>query len=198
MTFRLTAPDPDFLDKLAFEFTAPVPPYIPARDTGRDPVPGTGPYMITGYIPGREVVFARNPYFREWSAAAQPAGSPDRIIWTFGTSVTRETAEIEDGQADWTDDPLPDVAGLSARFPGQVHISPLPEIVYTAFNTRVAPFDDPRVRRAFSLAADRGRFVACSAARTWPPRPARSCRRASPATGHTVRSAPTPAPPAPG
>ena len=76
VTFRLTAPDPDFLDKLAFEFTAPVPPYIPPRDVGRDPVPGTGPYMITRYIPGEEVVFARNPYFREWSAAAQPEGSP--------------------------------------------------------------------------------------------------------------------------
>jgi peptide/nickel transport system substrate-binding protein len=41
-----------------------------------------------------------------------------------------------------------------------VHISPLPDIVFTAFNTRVAPFNDPRVRRAFSLAADRSRFVA--------------------------------------
>jgi hypothetical protein len=48
VTFRLTAPDPDFLDKLAFEFTAPVPAYIPARDIGRDPVPGTGPYVVIG------------------------------------------------------------------------------------------------------------------------------------------------------
>ena len=160
VTFRLIAPDPDFLDKLAFEFTAPVPAGIPARDTGRAPVPATGPYMITRYVPGRQVVFARNPRFREWSAAAQPAGSPDRIVWTFGRSLAREAAEIETGTADWTDDPLPGVAGLAARFPGQVHISPLPLIVYTAFNTRVAPFSDPRVRRAFSLAADRRRFAA--------------------------------------
>ena len=160
VTFRLSAPDPDFLYKLAFGFTAPVPSYIPARDAGRDPVPGTGPYMITRYVPGRRVVFARNPYFREWSAAAQPAGFPDRIVWTFGTSLIREAAEIEAGQADWTNDPLPGVAGLRARFPAQVHISTLPEIVFAAFNTRVAPFNDPRVRRAFSLAADRNRFVA--------------------------------------
>ena len=160
VTFRLTAPDPDFLDKLAFEFTAPVPAYIPARDIGRDPVPGTGPYVITRYVPGRQVVFARNRYFREWSAAAQPDGSPDRIVWTFGTSLTREITQIETGQADWTDDTLPGVAQLAAQFPGQVHISPLPEIVYTAFNTRAAPFNDPAVRRAFSLAADRSRFAA--------------------------------------
>jgi YVTN family beta-propeller protein len=160
VTFRLTAPDPDFLDKLTFEFTAPVPAYIPARDIGADPVPGTGPYVITRYIPGRQVVFARNRYFREWSAAAQPDGSPDSIVWTFGTSLTQEITQIETGQADWTNDTLPGVAGLAAQFPGQVHINPLPEIVYTAFNTRAAPFNDPDVRRAFSLAADRGRFAA--------------------------------------
>ena len=40
VTFRLTAPDPDFLYKLAFRFTSPVPPYVPARDNGTDPVPG--------------------------------------------------------------------------------------------------------------------------------------------------------------
>ena len=32
--------------------------------------------------------------------------------------------------------------------------------MYTAFNTRVAPFNHPQVRRAFSLAADRRRLVA--------------------------------------
>jgi YVTN family beta-propeller protein len=160
VTFRLTTPDPDFLYKLAFGFTAPVPQNVPMRDSGTNPVPGTGPYMIARYIPGREVTFARNPYFKEWSAAAQPQGFPDRIVWTFGGSLTSETAEIENGQADWTDDPLPDVAGLIARFPAQVHVNPLPAIVFTAFNTRVAPFNDPRVRRAFSLAADRSSFVA--------------------------------------
>ena len=48
--------------------------------------------MITRYIPGRQVLFIRNPFFREWSAAAQPEGSPDRIVWTFGPSLTREAA----------------------------------------------------------------------------------------------------------
>ena len=159
VTFWLTAPDPGFLDKLAFEFTAPVPSYVPASEPSQGPVPCTGPYMITRYVPQRLVVFARNPYFREWSAAAQPTGSPDRIVWTFGLPLTREAAEIEAGQADWTNDPLPDVAGLAARYPAQVHINPLPAIVFTAFNTQVAPFNHPQVRRAFSLAADRGRFV---------------------------------------
>ena len=198
VTFRLSAPDPDFLYKLAFGFTAPVPSYIPAREAGRDPVPGTGPYMITWYVPGRRVVFARNPYFREWSAAAQPAGFPDRIVWTFGTSLTREAAEIETGRADWTNDPLPGVAGLRARFPAQVHISTLPEIVFAAFNTRVAPFNDPRVRRAFSLAADRNRFVGALGG---PGQAEPTCQILPPGIpGYrpSARSPPIPAPLAPG
>jgi YVTN family beta-propeller protein len=160
VTFHLTAPDPTFLDKLAFEFTTPVPSYVPATKPSRAPVACTGPYMITRYVPHRLAVFARNPYFREWSAAAQPAGSPDRIIWTFGLPLAREAAEIESGQADWTNDPLPGIAGIAARFPAQVDINPLPTIVFVAFNTRVAPFNYPQVRRAFSLAADRARFIA--------------------------------------
>ena len=160
ITFHLTAPDPTFQDKLAFEFTAPVPSYIPAAEPSRAPVPCTGPYMITRHVPRHLVVFARNPYFREWSAAAQPAGSPDRIVWTFGLPPARQAAEIEAGQADWTNDPLPDTAGLAARFPAQVRINPLPAIAYTAFNTRVPPFNHPQVRRAFSLAADRRRLIA--------------------------------------
>ena len=122
MTFHLTAPDPYFLDKLAFEFTAPVPPNIPARDVGTHSVPGTGPYMITRYIPGRQILFSRNPYFREWSPAAQPKGSPDRIVWAFGPSRTRGRADRR-READWTDDTLPDAAARRAHTRAVAHQS---------------------------------------------------------------------------
>ena len=117
------------MDKLAFEFTAPVPADVPMRDSGRVPVPSTGPYMITAFSPGREVAFARNPYFREWSAAAQPGGSPARIVWAFGGSLAGEAAGIEAGQADWTNDPLPGTAGIGAQFPARVHVNALPAIL---------------------------------------------------------------------
>ena len=80
VVFNLTAPDPDFLDNLTLPFNAPVPPGTPDHDVGTHPVPSTGPYQISRYVPGKEVVFTRNPQFREWSAAAQLAASarPDR------------------------------------------------------------------------------------------------------------------------
>jgi peptide/nickel transport system substrate-binding protein len=159
VTFHLTAPDGDFLYKLAFAFTAPVPASVPAHDVGTSPVPATGPYMITRVIPGREIDLGRNPYFRQWSAAAQPDGYPDRVVWRFGLTPAQETAAIEAGRADWMADPPPNIQALTARYNSQVHVNPLPGIAYVAFNVTVPPFNDLNVRQAVSLAADRNNAV---------------------------------------
>ena len=159
VTFHLTAPDGDFLDKLAFSFTAPVPASVPARAVRTSPVPATGPYMIARDVPGREVDLARNPEFRQWSAAAQPDGFPDRIVWQFGLTPAQEAAAIVAGRADWMLDPPPGLSGLMARYGSQVHINPLPGISYLAFNVTVPPFNDLSVRQAVSLAADRTKAV---------------------------------------
>ena len=159
VTFHLTALDGDFMDKLAFSFTAPVPASVPAHDVGTSPVPATGPYMITRTIPGREIDLGRNAYFRPWSAAAQPDGYPDRIVWRFGLTPVQETAAIEAGRADWMADPPPIYQALTARYNPQMHVNPLPGISYVAFNVTVPPFNDLRVRQAVSLAADRNNAV---------------------------------------
>ncbi|MGA2805513.1 MAG: BTAD domain-containing putative transcriptional regulator [Acidimicrobiales bacterium] len=160
VTFHLVAPDADFLYKLTLEFTAPVPPGTPTNDVGTHPVPSTGPYMIGHYVPNHEIEFVRNPFFHVWSAAAEPAGVPDRIIWTYGATIPEEVTEVEKGQADWEFDTVPDVAGLIAEYPGQVHVNPLLAFDYAAFNVRTPPFNDLRVRQAFSLAANRAQLVA--------------------------------------
>jgi YVTN family beta-propeller protein len=157
--FRLSVPDADFLDKLAFAFTAPVPASVPAHDVETSPVPATGPYMITRVIPGREADFVRNPFFRQWSAAAQPGGYPDRIVWRFGFTAAQEAAAIEAGRADWMIDPPPSYQSLAARYGSQAHLNRQPGISYVAFNVTVPPFNDLQVRQAVSLAADRNQAV---------------------------------------
>lgn len=157
--FHLSTADSDFLDKLAFAFTAPVPKSVPSLDRGATPVPSTGPYKITHFVPGRKIEMARNPYFHEWSRAAQPDGYPDAMVWSFGRSIGDEVSAIETGHADWAVDNPPDVAAVEAQYAGQVHINPLPGIAYAAFNVTVPPFNDERVRHAVSLAADRNAAV---------------------------------------
>jgi peptide/nickel transport system substrate-binding protein len=44
---------------------------------------------------------------------------------------------------------------VAAPYAGQAHVNPLPETEFFALHTRVAPFDDIRVRRALDYAIDR-------------------------------------------
>jgi hypothetical protein len=80
VTFHLAQADPDFLCKLSMLFATPAPPGAPDHAiTGPPFLPGTGPYKIAQYRPNASVTLVRNPYFRQWSYAAQPAGYPDVI-----------------------------------------------------------------------------------------------------------------------
>lgn len=79
VTFHLTEADPDFLFKLALPFIPAAPPGAPQGAVTTQPLPGTGPYMISSVQPGRQLTLVRNPYFRQWSYTAQPDGYPDSI-----------------------------------------------------------------------------------------------------------------------
>lgn len=157
VTFRLTAPDPDFLQKLALPFSYVVPTGTKNKDIGTDPLPATGPYVIESYKPDNAMVFVRNPEFKEWSAEAQPAGNPDRIVMKIGLSLEDATTQIANGQADWMyETPPADRLGeISTKYAGQVHVNPVPQAYHMALNTLVAPFDDVKVRQALNFAADR-------------------------------------------
>ena len=162
VTFHLTRPDPDFLLGLAQPTAFVVPAGTPARDVGTSPVPATGPYMVQAFVPNRRLTLVRNPGFREWSRAAQPDGYPDTIEWSLsgGRSRAGEDAAVDAvlrGQADlYNDQPPSDrIEELTTRYTSQTHLWPYDGIFAMYLNTRVPPFDDPRVRRAVAYAVDR-------------------------------------------
>jgi streptogramin lyase len=77
--FNLTAPDADFLYKLTEQaYSAPLPPADPDHPPSSAVPPGTGPYRVAT-VDENEIRMVRNPWFREWSGAAQPEGNPDAI-----------------------------------------------------------------------------------------------------------------------
>ena len=80
-TVRITLvhPDAGFLNLLTGTYTVPAATPLTTHD--RRIVAATGPYQIDRYVPGRTLVMSRNPYFHEWSHAAQPAGYPSRITY---------------------------------------------------------------------------------------------------------------------
>ncbi|MFC8429973.1 ABC transporter substrate-binding protein [Streptomyces sp. NPDC057253] len=163
VTFHLTAADPAFLDKLSM-FVVPTPPGVPDGPVGSVPLPATGPYQVAGYQKGKQLSLKRNPYFREWSRVAQPAGYPDVIRWRTVGSTLQQVAEVNAGRADLAiqlnTHPEPSyLRQLAVRYPTRLHTSPSFFTVYETFNTRVPPFDDRRVRQALSYAVDRDRMV---------------------------------------
>jgi YVTN family beta-propeller protein len=184
VTFKLVAPDPDFLYKLAQPVAAAIPVGTPKRKTI---VPATGAYQIASYT-SKRLVLERNPHFHEWSQAAKPDGFPDRIIWTFtrlrpsgcadsvpapvAQAICVETASkraevraVEQGNEDVAFDGAPRelVREVTTQYARQAHPHPNWEVTYLFLNTKVPPFDDVRVRRAVSFGADRTAAVRSAA-----------------------------------
>ena len=48
-----------------------------------------------------QIRFVRNPFFREWSHAAQPDGNPDSIVWRSMPTAQAAVTAVEHGRADW-------------------------------------------------------------------------------------------------
>jgi YVTN family beta-propeller protein len=161
ITFHLRAPDPDFLYKLALPFADAVPATTPARDIGLHPLPATGPYVIASYRRGRFLKLVRNPRFRLWSEEAQPEGYPDEIVWKLDIGPAAQVRAVERGRGDVSFSGVPPslVGEVETQYASQAHESPLPRTTFAFLNTRVPPFNDVRVRRAVSYAADRAAVV---------------------------------------
>jgi peptide/nickel transport system substrate-binding protein len=167
VTFKLTAPDPDFLARLALTGAFAVPAGTPAHDVGSRPVPATGPYRVAAFDRKAKLVrLVRNERFEEWSGDAQPDGLPDRISfsWSRLDPAVRITA-VERGRADVALDfkypPLMkrEIDRLAVRYPSRLHLNAELTTSMYWLNLRVAPFDDLRVRRAVNIAFDRDAFA---------------------------------------
>ncbi|MEU7323094.1 ABC transporter substrate-binding protein [Streptomyces griseoviridis] len=168
IVFHLNKPEGEFPYLATQTQFTPVPK---AKDTGtkyeEHPV-SSGPYkVVKNENDGEHLVLERNPH---WSAATdnQRKAYPDRIDVTSGldSSVINQrlsASQGADAAAVTTDTnlgpaELAKVTGdkaLAARV-GTGHFG---YTNYIAFNPKVKPFDDPKVRQAISYAVDRSSVV---------------------------------------
>jgi YVTN family beta-propeller protein len=161
VTFHLVAPDPDFLARLTLPDAFAVRADTPMHNIGFHPLPATGPYKVGFISLPHEIVLVRNPYFHEWSHAAQPDGYPDQIVFRHVATQADELTAIEQDKADFGLDGVPEgsLNELQLRYARQLYTDPADNVDWLILNTRVAPFNDLRVRQALSYAIDRGKIT---------------------------------------
>jgi ABC-type transport system substrate-binding protein/DNA-binding SARP family transcriptional activator len=161
VTFHLTAPDPEFLYKLAFSWAYAVPPGTPDRVIDAAQLPATGPYMTESLVQGHSWTLVRNPRFREWSPQAQPGGYPDRIVVRLDVGPGQAVADVEDGRADVLLAPPADAVGqLHTHYTSQLHSGPQAGTIALTLNTRIPPFNSLAARKALNYAIDRNTVIA--------------------------------------
>ena len=161
VTLQLRQPDPEFFYKLTLAYADPVPPEVSMTKGSRLGLPGTGPYVIQSFRHS-QIVFVRNPHFRQWSAAAQPDGYPDRIVSTYHNSLDAQLNAVEHGTADLMVSGFPSsrLDEIETRYAAQVHVFPTSSTWGMFLNTRVPPFNNLAARQAVSFAIDRSKAVA--------------------------------------
>ena len=161
VTINLTAPDAEFKFKLAVPHASILPASSPPNDAGTKPIPGTGAYYFAAYDPNKELVMKRNPYFHQWSTAAQPNGYPDEITQSFGLTAEAEVTAVQNGQADWMYDfpPADRLNELGTKYASQTHLTPLTAFWYAPMNVNIPPFNNLKARQAVNYAIDRNALI---------------------------------------
>jgi len=150
---RLTLPNlaslyaPVFNSRLVKEQAGPDDPW--GVEWLKTHTAGSGAYRVETYKSGQQVILSRND---AWTGGRLPA-FPRVIVQTVPDPSSRANL-VERGDADITIDiQTQDLIALRQRDAVKVVSAPMPT-AFTAviFNTRMRPFDDPRVRRAVALA----------------------------------------------
>ena len=139
---------------------SPAPPGAPDRVISRAPfLPGTGPYMISQVKPNASVTLVRNPYVRQWSYAARPAGYPSVIRYQRMAGQSKQESAVIAGRADLALLLFGHDQSLAVRYPARVHVGLGLNTGYASLNTRLPPFTNIKARQAVNYAIDRARII---------------------------------------
>jgi ABC-type transport system substrate-binding protein len=147
----LTMPNAFIVQREAIEAAAKRP-----EDSPPDPV-GTGPFLFSDYVPGKRVDLVANPDYWQQTPGEPQRPYLDKLTFVIEPDEVRRFETFQSGQLHHTDVPDP-FYGTVADDPYFTKINQL-GTYYLGFQCQQAPFDDLRVRRAFSHAIDKASIV---------------------------------------
>ncbi len=162
LTLRLARSVADFPARISLPFFCAVPSGTPIDPNGVRRVPSAGPYYVSSFVPGQEIMLRRNPNYR----GPRPR-RPNAIRITLGTGEAGTLRRVEAGEADYAADvTIPtSVRRLQERYGPRSPAAKAgrqryfantgPQTTHLAFNTSRPPFSLARLRRAVNYAIDR-------------------------------------------
>ncbi|WP_455269330.1 ABC transporter substrate-binding protein [Rhizobium herbae] len=160
VVFTLSRPDATFLHVLAINFASVVPKEAveaAAGDFGKMPV-GSGTFVLKEWTVGQRLVFERNPdYF------VKDMPHIDKFTVEVGQEPLVALLRLQKGEVDIAGDGVPPAKFLEIKNSpegadiivdgAQLHTG------YITLNTKVAPFDNVKVRQALNMAINKERIT---------------------------------------
>lgn len=155
--FTLTSPYADLPVALAYNNARIIPASVieGSFDSLRSEANGTGPFKLVSYEPDRLIVVEKNPDYYDPERPYL-----DRIEMHVFPDLGAQVSSLMAGDIDMIATLAPnDFLRLEGQDGVDVLRSPSGQFCNVNFGTDIAPFDDPRVRRALALTVDRAAMV---------------------------------------
>jgi peptide/nickel transport system substrate-binding protein len=164
-SIQLKEPFPLLIDGLA-KVSSLAPFIMPERLAKTDPfkqvteVVGSGPFKFVKeeHQPGNRVVYVKNNDYvprsepSDWASGGKVV-KVDRVEWTVVPDIATKTAAMQNGEADWWENPPADVWPiLAANADLSMAPAPIRSTGCIRFNWLFPPFDNAKMRQAVLLA----------------------------------------------
>lgn len=117
---------------------------------------GNGPFVLKSWTPNDKIVVVKNPKY--WDAKNVKL---DQIVFYASDDLATTYKMYVNGEVDWdANSPPPDKIDEAKARPQKDYIrTPVLTVYYYEFNIQKPPFNDVRVRKAFSMAVGRQNIV---------------------------------------
>jgi dipeptide transport system substrate-binding protein len=159
--FNLTRPEAPFLANMAMDFASIMSKEYAdlleaegrMADLNQQPV-GTGPFQLVAYQQDAVIRYQSNPTY--WNGQ-QPI---DDLVFAITTDPAVRLQKLQAGECHVMPYPAPaDIEAIRADENLTLMEQPGLNVAYLAYNTQMAPFDNPQVRRALNMAINKQAII---------------------------------------